>query len=166
VLILSVFFVTLFVPSPGVINYNAIRRWIPAWTQRGLFQLKKLLLPLNREGTHWALLEINFEEHTFAYYDSLGYESSTWIEACKQLLRYEHSIGHFAQPNTPMPDFDAWQIVDTSHCVVQRNSYDCGIFVIAFMDHLWNNRRVSVTQDEMISWRYHIWEMFQAYRTT
>ena len=166
VLILSVFFMTLFVPSPGVLNYNAIRNWIPVWTSRGLFQLKKLLLPLNRDGNHWSLMEIRFQERALAYYDSLGYDPTPWIEACKQLLRYEHTIGHFAQPNLPIPDFDAWRVLNTSHCAVQQNSYDCGVFVIAFMDDLWNDRDICVTQGEMLPWRYRIWDTFQSYKIT
>ena len=162
--VFTCFFFTLLVPSPNTYHYDRVHRWAEANTPNGLFQLKKLLIPINVNGNHWAIMEIDFAAKSFAYYDSLGMNRSPWISACKRYLRDELSRGSSELVNSSAYDFDTWDVLDTSHCVVQENSWDCGVFTIAFMDDLWHDRRVLVTQNQIPHWRFKIWQILQSYR--
>jgi len=161
------FFTLLLMSSGNEYNYDGVRSWAQSYTPNGIFHLKKLLIPINVARSHWAILEVHFRNKTFAYYDSLGYDGSVWIRVCKQYLVDEFTRGNFAEMNSPsVPNLDSWDIIDTSHCNVQQNGCDCGVFTIAFMVDLWNDRRVLVQQEEMPSWRLQIWQTLQPYRNT
>jgi sentrin-specific protease 1 len=54
-------------------GYSAVRRWTKK-AKVNLFELDRVVLPINKGGFHWILAIVNVEMKRIEYYDSMGRE--------------------------------------------------------------------------------------------
>ncbi|PIA62038.1 hypothetical protein AQUCO_00200198v1 [Aquilegia coerulea] len=123
--------------------FSKFRRW---WKGVNLFEKAYILLPIH-ESVHWSLVIIclpNKEDEsglTILHLDSLGYHVSSQIfQNVKSFLKEEWNYLDKAglSPTLPIPE-KIWrflpQRIDQKKITVpqQKNDYDCGIFVLYYM---------------------------------
>lgn len=98
-------------------------------TKIDFLAFKKILIPLNF-CKHWALIEINIESKTIAYYDSI---ESSFI---KHFYHFTHKflslIAYVFHENFPGENavsyVDTWKVIN-GESPSQINEYDSGVFV-------------------------------------
>lgn len=73
-------------------------------------------------GHHWSLLVFSRPEQTFFYFDSLNSSDAKLYIAFIRDLAYA----------VKCPEFD----IKTATCAKQTNSYDCGVYVLCFIELL------------------------------
>jgi sentrin-specific protease 1 len=116
-----------------------------------IFQLEKLLIPINVNKSHWILAMVDMSQHQIHIYDSLpskknkgGTEYISFIESYLEAEFNELPPATMTKPQwtgVPCP-------VGSTHVPKQRNSYDCGLFVCFFMDLTMSKCPVtSISQD-------------------
>ncbi|KAG9450017.1 hypothetical protein H6P81_009982 [Aristolochia fimbriata] len=124
--------------------YEKIRRW---WKGVNIFEKAYIFLPIHADQ-HWSLVIISFpakEEESgpiILHLDSLGYHPSTLIfenieRFLKEEWKYLNQVGH--PPNAAFSE-RTWKNLSrridrkTIPVPQQKNDYDCGLFVLYFME--------------------------------
>ncbi|RWS27230.1 sentrin-specific protease 1-like protein [Leptotrombidium deliense] len=113
-------------------NLAAASDWdqlIPYLIRNRAFNKEILLVVINTDaflsGNHWMLGAINFKSREIIILDSL--------ENCHRQLQFENlrriAIAAGAVANVKI-NIDKWEFIYASDCKKQKNSYDCGVFVI------------------------------------
>ncbi|KAL3631031.1 hypothetical protein CASFOL_024015 [Castilleja foliolosa] len=125
-------------------SFSKFRRW---WKGVNIFEKAYIFLPIH-ESLHWSLIIIcipNKEDESgpiILHLDSLGLHNSNSI--CRDVKRFLIEEWKFLRqedvlPELPIPD-NIWdklsQRIDEKVIEVpqQRNEYDCGLFVLFFME--------------------------------
>ncbi|KAF5192172.1 Ubiquitin-like-specific protease 1d [Thalictrum thalictroides] len=122
--------------------FSKFRRW---WKGVNLFEKAYILLPIH-ESYHWSLVIIclpNKEDEsglTILHLDSLGYHDSGQIfRNVRSFLREEWNYVDKEGLTVPIPE-KIWRFltrrIDEKKITVpqQKNDYDCGIFVLYYME--------------------------------
>ncbi|XP_015690603.1 ubiquitin-like-specific protease ESD4 [Oryza brachyantha] len=92
-------------------DYQSVRRWT-ARLGYGLLECEKIFVPIHR-GVHWCLAIINMKDKTFQYLDSLG---------C-----VDHGVLRI------LVDTSSWLEI-SDYIPLQQNRWDCGMFMLKFID--------------------------------
>ncbi|XP_058100050.1 putative ubiquitin-like-specific protease 1B isoform X2 [Magnolia sinica] len=102
----------------------------------------KIFIPMN-EVSHWYLLTIDLKKKIFLVYNSIkGHHTSSYINTMVTSVKKYFSIHG-------IPDCDTFQLIMDNECPQQKNSYDCGLFVIKFMDCLSQGDRFYFNSGDM-----------------
>ncbi|CAM0907395.1 unnamed protein product [Alopecurus aequalis] len=124
-------------------DYQSVRRW----TTRNklgyeLVDCDKIFIPIHRD-LHWCLAVINMKEKTFHYLDSLG---GMDYDAVRILARY--IMDELKEKSNVDIDFSSWLEVPVS-LPMQYNGWDCGMFMLKFIDFYSRGLRLSFSQEHM-----------------
>lgn len=128
--------------TQGGYSYSAVRRHFSAsvhclggspsvrrWSKQGVLDNDLILIPIHLPG-HWVLAVVNVQQQRIEAYDALspGEESvQCHCEVMKRWVRDE------AEDKELGWDFNDWSWQYTPRAIpMQRNSHDCGMFVLAF----------------------------------
>jgi len=127
-------------------NYNNVRNSSRTAPNRNLFSLNKLIIPIHANGNHWTLILINFESKYIEYFDSLGDDGTTYINATYQYIQDEHlKMFHHT-----LPAQNTWRLITCRGATPQQNNnYDCGVFVCLFAEALTRNATPSFSQEDI-----------------
>ena len=116
-------------------NFADVRRW-HLRVEEGLFNLRELLVPINKNNAHWLLLRVDLEKFEIRLWDSLGLDQTNQ-RYLQNMLRYLCDVYQCLHPDshhTREAWHDQWTLIDdSSNCPLQENSYDCGIFTLVNM---------------------------------
>ena len=116
-------------------NFADVRRW-HLRVEEGLFNLRELLVPINKNNAHWLLLRVDLEKFEIRLWDSLGLDQTNQ-RYLQNMLRYLFDVYLCLNPDshhTREAWHDQWTLIDdSSNCPLQENSYDCGIFTLVNM---------------------------------
>ena len=77
----------------------------------------------SQNGTHWALILVDFQSKTFLIYDSMGKGSS----ATKNSLQTIKNLSKLIDPKNEFSTIDV-------NVPRQKNGYDCGMYCICFSE--------------------------------
>jgi sentrin-specific protease 1 len=66
-------FNTFFYSLLSTRGYSAVRRWTKK-AKVNLFDIDRVIIPVNKGGFHWILVMVNVSEERLEYYDSMGRE--------------------------------------------------------------------------------------------
>jgi len=147
VLVDTYFFQRLFMDNkiPGCSECKTIcEQAIPYWKGGGDIYI----IPINIHNTHWTLITVHVKGKTIAYHDALGiFNGIDGNEFMKSIFLFLREYQFYIDGNYDnAPDEEAWTFYDASHFYLwdnesttclnapQKNSYDCGIFVIKFAE--------------------------------
>ncbi|KAI9188099.1 hypothetical protein H9P43_002490 [Blastocladiella emersonii ATCC 22665] len=148
------------VPKVHIFNtffYSRVRdqghKSVRTWTRRvKLFELDLAIFPVHL-GAHWCLGVINFAKKRIEYYDSLHGPAHPYFTVVREYLDEESKDKRAGQPF----DFDGWvDYYPTDAIPRQLNHYDCGVFTIAFMEHITRAVPLTFDQSHMQRWRTRI----------
>jgi Ulp1 family protease len=126
-------------------NYDAAKVWTNMQGSRSnrkeisfvlqatqtVFDLDLLLFPVNLNNAHWSLAVIYIKGQKFSYYDPMGGRQPDVLDALSKWLAEEH----FCRKGSHK-DFSSWPKLYPSDIPKQTNGYDCGLFLLMFMDRL------------------------------
>ncbi|KAM0854404.1 hypothetical protein ACQ4PT_050455 [Festuca glaucescens] len=113
----------------GGYDYKAVRRWT---TKRklgyNLIDCDKIFVPIHKE-VHWCLAVINIRDKKFQYLDSLG---SMDMKALKLLARY--LVDEVKDKSGDEIDVLSWKQEGVQNLPLQENGWDCGMFMLKYID--------------------------------
>jgi hypothetical protein len=117
-------------------DFDAIKRWTKKFV---LHDNKYTVVPINITDTHWTLLIVTITNTliTMTYYDSMGAKGEIYTNAMKRYLIQEFSAKNNGQPLTA--EFQV--LFGFTH--VQRNCFDCGMYLLLIADLLSDSLSVS-----------------------
>ena len=135
-------FSTFFYPKLKMRGYEAVRsstrKTSPPAISRDL-----VLFPIHL-GMHWCMAAIRFRDRCISYYDSLHGANYECIRIIRDWLTQE-SMDKLGQPF----DFTGWREECPQDVPAQQNGHDCGVFAIAFAEHLARDRPFTFSQRDM-----------------
>ncbi|KAG2263360.1 hypothetical protein Bca4012_014415 [Brassica carinata] len=139
----NTFFYKKLVSDSGY-NYKAVRRWT---TQRklgyALIDCDMIFVPIHR-GVHWTLAVINNRDRKFLYLDSLNGVDSKILNA---LAKY---LGDEAKEKSGKDiDVSSWDMEFVEDLPQQQNGYDCGMFMLKYIDFFSRGLGLYFSQEHM-----------------
>ncbi|XP_037488753.1 ubiquitin-like-specific protease 1A [Triticum dicoccoides] len=124
-------------------DYQSVRRWTtPNKLGYRLAECEKIFIPVHRD-VHWCLAIIDMKEETFHYLDSLGGKDSAVLRI---LARY--IVDELKDKNDIEIDTSSWREVSV-HIPLQHNGWDCGMFMLKFIDFYSRGLILSFSQEHM-----------------
>ncbi len=113
---------------------------------------KMVIIPVIHD-IHWTLVVIS--NNAFYYYDAMGPTSRGDVEIIQQVLAQAPEGATFAD----WPTF-------TPRCCMQKNNYDCGVFVAQWIRTIAQGKSTGdVVQKRMRAFRYHMVEELFCFAT-
>ncbi|KAK8452755.1 hypothetical protein SEVIR_5G162800v4 [Setaria viridis] len=113
----------------GGYDYKAVRRWT---TKRklgySLIECDKIFVPIHKE-VHWCLAVINIKDKKFQYLDSLG---SMDMKVLRILARY--FVDEVKDKGGQQIDALSWKQEGVKNLPLQENGWDCGMFMLKYID--------------------------------
>lgn len=135
---MSSFFYTKLVHFQGGFNYSGVKNWTK---KIDIFTCNQVFFPINIKNEHWTLVCVSMLQKKIYYLDSLGRSGKTITGNILKWLQEES----LSRTQKPAPGFS----VEDISCPQQSNSYDCGIFTLAFVDLLANELSVEIMQQSL-----------------
>ena len=111
-----------------------------------MFTREKVLIPINISQQHWALAVINVNKKQIEYYDSM----------CGGFITgkpYIRKLTEALQPHYPTESFSEWSYQQDLAAPQQQNGFDCGVFMLQFIQDIIAERKWTVNQDKIPSVR-------------
>jgi sentrin-specific protease 1 len=88
-----------------------------------------ILIPINITNNHWVLSDVCIPDKSISYLD--GMQGSDYTRRLEQILLWLEK--EFERKGAPFNKAE-WKFVHRSDIPMQRNSYDCGVFLCAFVE--------------------------------
>ncbi|KAK3160823.1 hypothetical protein QOZ80_1BG0065300 [Eleusine coracana subsp. coracana] len=130
--------------SSGGYDYKAVRRWT---TKRklgySLMECEKIFVPIHKE-VHWCLAVINIRDKKFQYLDSLG---SMDMKVLTNLARY--LVDEVKDKTGQQIDALSWKQEGVQNLPLQENGWDCGMFMLKYIDFFSRNMDLIFGQKHM-----------------
>lgn len=102
-------------------------------TGKDIFNLDKIIFPINQGNSHWTSAVAFMQERRVQYYDSMGGSGIQYLRDIFQYIQDEHRD----KKKCPLPNVDDWKLVPcTRDTPRQHNGYDCGVFTCMFADFI------------------------------
>jgi Ulp1 family protease len=113
-------------------GYKGVKRWSKKAklnSNHSVFELYRLVLPVNISNSHWTSVHINFLTKEIIYYDSMGGSGEKWLRLAHSYLK-----GEWERKNDTKFDVkNEWSMFSLENNVPQqKNCSDCGMFTCMF----------------------------------
>ena len=136
----SSFFFTVLLRDNDDYQYDSVKDW-----GQDIFAKDHILVPVNIQNMHWALLSVSIPKKCISYYDSLGASGSEYLDAMLHYLQDKANDGNNIEFKK-----EEWSLQDHRKTIPQQlNGYDCGVFVCVFGYFILNNLPLTFTQDDI-----------------
>ncbi|KAJ4764538.1 Sentrin-specific protease [Rhynchospora pubera] len=139
----NTFFYKKLIGGKGGYDYKAVKRWT---TQKklgySLIDCDKIFVPVHK-GNHWCLAVINVKQKSFQYLDSLGGMDGLALQSLAKYL-----VDEAWDKNNVEMDTHLWKQETVSH-PRQRNGYDCGMFMLKYIDFYSRGISLCFSQEDM-----------------
>ena len=136
-------------------NYDRVKTWSKKAPGRDLFELDKVLFPINQTNYHWMLAVAFMQEKCIRFYDSNPHEKGDsqfqhYVGSILNYLKREHKDKHKV-------DMEEWTKAPEDYDTPQQdNGYDCGVFVCALAEHILFDMPLKFSQKDIPRARQHI----------
>lgn len=124
------FFITKLMDENGY-KYSNVKRWSKRVPGKDIFNLDKIVFPVNISGMHWSLIVIFMQEKKIQFFDSMGGSGKRYLDGLMQYLKDEH----VDKKKCPLEGADKWKLVACQPDTPQQENgtYDLtGIILILF----------------------------------
>uniref|UniRef100_A0A0E0GM92 Ubiquitin-like protease family profile domain-containing protein n=1 Tax=Oryza nivara TaxID=4536 RepID=A0A0E0GM92_ORYNI len=125
-------------------DYKSVKRWT---TRRRLgyelIECDKIFVPVHKD-VHWCLAVINMKERTFQYLDSLGCVDH---HVPRVLARY--IAEEVKDKSNKEIDTSTWHEELVDDIPLQQNGWDCGMFMLKYIDFHSRGLSMSFSQENM-----------------
>lgn len=140
----NTFFYKKLIGDGSGFNYKAVKRWT---TQRKLGYLlddcDKIFVPIHQE-IHWCLAVINKKDQKLQYLDSLKGRDGKVLNA---LARY--IVEEVKDKGGKNIDISSWEREYVEDLPEQMNGFDCGMFMLKYMDFYSRGLGLCFSQEHM-----------------
>ncbi|KAE8660151.1 Ubiquitin-like-specific protease ESD4 [Hibiscus syriacus] len=137
------FYKKLVNPDNGY-NYKAVKRWT---SQRKLgyclLDCDKIFVPIHKD-IHWCLAVINKKDQKFQYLDSLKGKDPYVLRA---LAKY--FVEEVKDKSGENIDISSWEQEYVEDLPAQENGFDCGMFMLKYIDFYSRGLRLCFDQEHM-----------------
>lgn len=144
----STFFYKKLISGKHGYDFKAVKRWT---TQRklgyALSECDKIFVPIHKE-IHWCLAVINVKDESLQYLDSLGGLDNY---ALKMLARY--LADEVKDKNAKTIDTQYWRKESVDDLPLQKNGWDCGMFMLKYADFYSRGLKLCFGQEHMAYFR-------------
>ncbi|CAH2054740.1 unnamed protein product [Thlaspi arvense] len=140
----NTFFFTKLVNSGTGYNYGAVRRWT-SMKKLGyhLIDCDKIFIPIHM-NIHWTLAVINIKDRKFQYLDSFKGREPRILDT---LARY--FVDEVRDKSEVEVDVSQWRQEFVQDLPEQRNGFDCGMFMLKYLDFYSRGLDLCFTQEQM-----------------
>ncbi|PKA58429.1 Ubiquitin-like-specific protease ESD4 [Apostasia shenzhenica] len=125
-------------------DFKAVRRWT---TQRklgyALIDCDKIFVPVHKE-IHWCLAVINVKDNSFQYLDSLGGMDNFVLTVLARYFKDE-----MRDKSAMEIDTTSWKKESIDKLPLQKNGWDCGMFMLKYTDFYSRGLEFSFSQEHM-----------------
>ncbi|CAG5095297.1 Oidioi.mRNA.OKI2018_I69.XSR.g14122.t1.cds [Oikopleura dioica] len=122
-------------------GHAAVKRWT---RKCNIFKTDIILFPIHIGGTHWTLAFADTRKKVLRYCDSMGGHNPKCLSILLEYLKTEHEV----KQNCPLGD--DWKTESISGKVPQqKNTNDCGVFVMTFSEYVSRDAAFDFSQDDM-----------------
>lgn len=125
-------------------DYKSVKRWT---TRRKLgyelIECDKIFVPVHKD-VHWCLAIINMKENTFQYLDSLGGMDGNVPRILARYIAEEVKDKSNKVINTSL-----WHEELVDDIPLQQNGWDCGMFMLKYIDFRSRGLSLSFSQEHM-----------------
>ncbi|KAG9493995.1 sentrin-specific protease 5 [Eleutherodactylus coqui] len=133
------FFNTFFHKQLVTKGYDGVKRWT---RKVDLFKKTLLLIPIHLQ-VHWALVAVNIQNKTITFYDSQGLN----LKFCTDnILKY---IMTEAKERNHPEFLQGWQTTVKKCIPLQKNDFDCGVFMLQYCKCLAQEQPFLFSQEDM-----------------
>ena len=112
----------------GKYEYRNVKRWSKKVPGKDIFNLDKILFPINMGNMHWICAAIFMKDKRIEVYDSMGSSGGRYLEALFNYIQDEH----MDKKKSPLPDVDSWQLVPTQRDTPRQTN---GRFLRSIVHH-------------------------------
>ncbi|KAE8725881.1 Ubiquitin-like-specific protease ESD4 [Hibiscus syriacus] len=137
------FYKKLVNPESGY-NYKAVKRWT---SQRKLgyclLDCDKMFVPIHKD-IHWCLAVINKKDQKFQYLDSLRGKDPYVLRA---LAKY--FVEEVKDKSGKNIDISSWELEYVEDLPAQENGFDCGMFMLKYIDFYSRGLSLCFDQEHM-----------------
>jgi DNA-directed RNA polymerase subunit L len=143
--IVNSFFYAKLMEGGGEATYKNVKRFSKK-RNIDVFDIDKLIVPMNINGNHWVFAVVNFLEKQIEYYDSLSGPPERQCKALKAYLQ-----GESLSKRDSDFDFTGWKYCVVPNHVPQQgdNSVDCGVFTLKGIECVSKGQPLTYTQAGM-----------------
>ncbi|KAL1211906.1 Ubiquitin-like-specific protease 1A [Cardamine amara subsp. amara] len=140
----NTFFFTKLVNTGTGYNYSAVRRWTSV-KRLGyrLIDCDKIFIPIHM-NIHWTLAVINIKDQKFQYLDSFKGREPQILDA---LARY--FVDEVRDKSELDIDLSRWSQEFVQDLPMQKNGFDCGMFMLKYIDFYSRGLDLCFTQEQM-----------------
>ncbi|CAA7017114.1 unnamed protein product [Microthlaspi erraticum] len=140
----NTFFYTKLVNLKTGYNYGAVRRWTSV-KKLGyyLIDCDKIFIPIHM-NIHWTLAVINIKDRKFQYLDSFKGREPKILDA---LARY--FVDEVRDKSEVGVDLSQWRQEFVQDLPEQRNGFDCGMFMLKYIDFYSRGLNLCFNQEQM-----------------
>ncbi|KAL4385980.1 hypothetical protein GQ457_09G023750 [Hibiscus cannabinus] len=137
------FYKKLVNPESGY-NYKAVKRWT-SQKKLGycLLDCDKIFVPIHKE-IHWCLAVINKKDQKFQYLDSLKGKDPNVLRA---LAKY--FVEEVKDKSGKNIDISSWEQEYVEDLPAQENGFDCGMFMLKYIDFYSRGLSLCFDQEHM-----------------
>jgi len=142
------YFFSRLVPVAGAYDYDGVRRW-GAGVRLDLSAVDVILVPINVDGSHWVLVQVNVQDQFFLFYDPFGTKDNQgYVNAVRRWLIDElrATVGQGAVAEWAV---DKWEVSEDADLPRQTDSGSCGVFVLIVAYYLSLGKALTFTQDNI-----------------
>lgn len=130
----------------GTYEYRNVKRWSKKVHGKDIFNLDKILFPINMGNMHWICAAIFIKKKRIEIFDSMGSNGNRYLDALFNYIQDEH----MDKKKCPLPDAESWELVPTQRDTPrQTNGHDCGVFTCMFADFLSKDTALVFNQDHI-----------------
>ena len=143
-------------------NYSAVERFArqAKATAGNLFELDKLIIPVNAGNFHWFLCVAHIQQRRIKVYDSTCGDRTAYLDSLKLYLKDEAE--KLEKLGTVVPgelrDLDSWELIDADpkNTPQQTNAFDCGVYTCTFAEYVGQGLGLRFSQKDIVHFRQRI----------
>ena len=124
------FFFTQVYDNQGF-NYKNVKRWAKKQVIGGnIFALEKMYVPINKDGVHWVLIEVDMKAKDIKFYDSMvsALNPDSAMSMMSAIAQYICKEGE--KKGIDGLEASQWNMAIVKGSPQQRNGVDCGVFML------------------------------------
>ena len=128
-------------------GYDSVRTWTSKRRKLDVFELDKLILPVNIMNLHWCLAVVYIQKRQLQYLDSLGGRGTTCLNKLKDWVEDEHLYEKGTELTCQ------WTTITDQTIPRQDNGHDCGVFACMFAEYLSEDLPLEFSQSNIPHFR-------------
>ncbi|XP_020585360.1 ubiquitin-like-specific protease 1A isoform X2 [Phalaenopsis equestris] len=139
----STFFFKKLIGGGNEYDFRSVKRWTaPSKLGYSLIDCDRVFVPIHKDR-HWCLAVVNIKDETFQYLDSLGGMDTYVLEVLAKYFMEEARDKSDKEIDTRF-----WKIELVDGLPLQINDWDCGMFMLKYIDFYSRALPLCFTQKE------------------